>query len=151
MMNICMKSQQIHGPIRGKCQYMLDHDKGQTKHLSSMSCLWMRTRMSMDGLISICSLWGFQSYVYPTQFYTPSECDCDLLASDYESSSPLSRWLPGQGLGFFQQLDYCLRSRKTGSLWRLPTAYPPCTERPVSQFQMSKLIGILDSLFQTGV
>ena len=37
---------QIRGLSRGKCQYLLDSDKGQTKHLSSMSSLWRTTRIS---------------------------------------------------------------------------------------------------------
>ena len=41
-----MNSQQIRGPSRGKCWYLLDSDKGQTKHLSSMSSLWRTTRIS---------------------------------------------------------------------------------------------------------
>ena len=41
-----MNSQQIRGPSRGKCRYLLDSDKGQTKHLTWMSSLWRTTRTS---------------------------------------------------------------------------------------------------------
>ena len=41
-----MNSQQIHRPSRGKGQYLLDCDKGQTEHLSSMSSLWRTMRLS---------------------------------------------------------------------------------------------------------
>ena len=61
----------------------------------------------------------------PTQFTTLYECDCDWQTSDYEPSWPLSRWLPGHDLGFFQRSD----DQKTGSLRRFPTACPPCTEK----------------------
>ena len=173
-----MNSQQIHGPIRGKCQHMLDHDKGQNKHLSSMSCLWRTTRMSMDDHFSICSLRKHCYWVgkaprlsisiviwilsFDTLFLSSTDSihivrrQCCLLLRLYwelcwshsilnpqrvrlrladfrlwslETSFTL---IARSGFGIFQRLEYCLQSRKTGSLRRLPTAYPPCTERPVS-------------------
>ena len=80
----------------------------------------------------------------------PNECDCDLLASDYEALRPLSRWLPGQGLGFFQRLEYCTRRWKIGFLW-CEGSQQHTLPAQKGLIHMSKLISILDILFQTRV
>ena len=79
-------------------QYMLDYDKGQTKHLSSMSSLWRTTRMSRwmtptlttvfirpflnffsaNALLLMFSAWT----TWTTWTTSIKECDCDWQTSN---------------------------------------------------------------------
>ena len=126
---------------------MPDCDKGQTKHLSSMSSLWRTTRMSrwMTPTLTTALIRSFLN-LFPVNALL-------LIFSGLRQSHSLLHlqrvwlWLAGlrlwslessltliARLGAFQRLEHCPPSGKTGSLRRFPTACPPHTERRVSNW-----------------
>ena len=131
-----MNSQQIHGPNRGKGQYMMDC---QTKHLCSMSSLWKTTRMSrwMTPTLTTVLIRPFLNLFLQTlllmfsglrrphtQCSILNKCDCEFLAFRLWSLEASFTLIARSGLDIFSVIRILPSKWKNWFLAKVPDSMP---------------------------